>query len=322
MDLISVIAPVYKVEKYLEKCIESIVNQTYRNLEIVLIDDGSPDNCPAICDNWSKKDNRIKVIHKKNGGLSDARNAGMEISTGEYIAFVDSDDWIESHYIEYLYQAIQETNAEISACEVREVIDGEAAEPVLDEPLVFRENSPKEAIEELLKGCGFRAVAWNKLYKRSLLEGERFEVGRLHEDEFFSYRILDKASVLAFVDIPLYNYRQRLGSIMTTFTVYHLDALDAYLCRLKLLERKYPDLASRDKVTICKSCINFYSEILSKSCDDKSVAKKRIKKCRAQIKFRRQEWLGYSLKDKVYAVGSQRWLIELFCRLRVLKGSH
>lgn len=320
MDLISIIVPVYKVESYLNKCIESIVNQTYQNLEIILVDDGSPDHCPAMCDDWAKKDSRIKVVHKSNGGLSDARNAGMAIATGDYIAFVDSDDWIEITFVEYLYQAIRKIDADISACEVREVLDGEEVNAIVDELPRVQDCTSKEAIGGLMNGCNFRAVAWNKLYRAEILQDEHFEVGRLHEDEFFSYRIFDKASRLAFIDIPLYNYRQRSGSIMTTFSIRHLDALDAYLERLEFLERKYPDLAERDKIVLCAACINFYCEMLSKACDDKKMAKQRIKECRAKIHFTKQEWAGYSLKDKVYARCSTGLLIEPFCRLRIWKG--
>lgn len=106
-DLISIVIPVYKVELYLEKCIESIINQTYKNLEIIIVDDGSPDNCPKICDEYAQKDNRIKVIHKENGGLSDARNAGIDVAAGKYIAFVDSDDYVSNDYIEYMYNLIK-----------------------------------------------------------------------------------------------------------------------------------------------------------------------------------------------------------------------
>ena len=114
--LISVIVPVYKAEKYLDKCVQSIVNQTYKNLEIILVDDGSPDNCPEMCDEWAKKDSRIKVIHKENGGVSSARNAGLDNSFGDYIGFVDSDDFIENDFYECLYDNLVENGADISFC--------------------------------------------------------------------------------------------------------------------------------------------------------------------------------------------------------------
>ena len=121
-DLVSVIVPIYKVEKYLGKCVDSIINQTYKNLEIILVDDGSPDNSGKICDEYAKKDNRIKVIHKENGGLSSARNAGLDVATGEFIAFVDSDDRIHLDFVEKLYRAIKEENADIASCYVESFI--------------------------------------------------------------------------------------------------------------------------------------------------------------------------------------------------------
>ena len=121
LPLISIIVPIYKVEKFLTRGIESIVNQTYSNLEIILVDDGSPDWCPGMCDEWARKDSRIRVIHKQNGGLSDARNAGMKISNGEYISFVDSDDWIENKFIEKLYKGLVEFDCDFSGCKFRKV---------------------------------------------------------------------------------------------------------------------------------------------------------------------------------------------------------
>ena len=118
-DLITIVVPVYKVEKYIDRCVTSILNQTYKNLQIILVDDGSPDNCGKICDEYAKKDNRIEVIHKENGGLSDARNAGINIAKGKYIAFVDSDDYVSNDYIEYMYKILKKENAKISICELQ-----------------------------------------------------------------------------------------------------------------------------------------------------------------------------------------------------------
>ena len=113
-DLISVVVPIYNVENYIKKCVDSILSQTYKNLEIILVDDGSPDNCPQICDEYAQKDNRIKVIHKENGGLSDARNAGIDISKGKFITFIDSDDYIEKDYVEVLYNSIKENASDMA----------------------------------------------------------------------------------------------------------------------------------------------------------------------------------------------------------------
>lgn len=316
MELISIIVPVYKVEPYLDKCVSSIVNQTYKNLEIILVDDGSPDNCPAMCDAWAEKDNRIRVIHKPNGGLSDARNAGMSVATGELMAFVDSDDWINVRYVECLHQAILQTGADISACDLREVYD----ESEVDEAPVTMPQieiaTPEDAVEDILHNCRFRAVACNKLYTRRLLTGEHFETNRLHEDEFFSYRLYDKSARLAYIGAPLYYYRQRSGSIMTTFSVRHIDALDAYLERITLIEQRYPRLLSLDKLNFCVACLNMYGEVVTADEAQQADAKQRIRRCRRKVHFSHEELRRYSMKEKLYIGLSNGKIIGAACWLR------
>lgn len=321
MDLISVIVPVYKVEKYLDRCVKSIVSQTYKNLEIILVDDGSPDNCPAICDRWEKQDKRIRVVHKINGGLSDARNSGLEVATGDFIAFVDSDDWINEHYVEYLYETLWQTGADLAACDINMVPDGEE-EPIVSKKMPSpRVNTPEEALSMLLTGQGYRAVAWNKLYKKELLYGETFEVGKLHEDEFFSYRIYDKCEKLAYVDLPLYNYRQREGSIMTTYSVRHLDSLEAYSRRLVLLQKKYPNLYEKDKITFCISCLNQYCDALRRKFKGQKDALDTIKTYRSKVQFSFSEWMKQPFKNKVYIIGTKSVFITLFAFIRTKRGN-
>ena len=322
MDLISVIVPIYKVEKYLDQCVESIVNQTYKNLEIILVDDGSPDNCPQMCDDWAEKEKRIKVVHKKNGGLSDARNAGLEIATGDYIAFVDSDDWIEKKYIEYLYQAIISTGADMSACDVRSVDEGHEVPEINDDIGEIKKLTPKEALGELIKGRTIRAVAWNKLYRANLIINEKFEVGKLHEDEFFTYRIIDKCQSLAYINVLLYNYLQRSGSIMSTYSIRHLDSFEAGIRRLEFLKGKYPDLYHKDKATFCKACVNYYCDTLTNKFTDALSAQKTIKNYRRQMSFSLGEFMRYKLKDKLYIIISHNRLISLFAKLRVKRKSN
>ncbi len=303
MDLISVIVPVYKVAAYLDRCVASIVNQTYSNLEIILVDDGSPDNCGAMCDAWAEKDSRIKVIHKENGGLSDARNAGMETATGEYIAFVDSDDWLHLEYISLLYQAAKMYGVSLSACDYM-VTSGKCAADSADEP-VFERHTAAEALVMLTNNRGYRAVAWNKLYHRSLLEGEQYPVGRYHEDEFFTYRIIDKAESLVYVHAPLYYYFQRAGSIMQSVSVKHLDALDAYLERLELFRRKYSELYREEKAKFCSACVNNYAEALRAKPKDFRVYDRRIRNCRKQVKITATEFGKLPVAQKVYVLGSR-----------------
>lgn len=312
MELISVIVPVYKVEKYLDKCINSIVNQTYTNLEIILVDDGSPDHCGAMCDAWAKKDGRIKVIHKENGGLSDARNAGMNIATGVYTAFVDSDDWIAVDFIQTLYDIMVENGAQIAGCDVCTVYPDQ--ELKLNGTNQVRICTAEEATGDILHGRGFRAVAWNKLYLSSLLEGERYPLGKFHEDEFFTYRIYGKADKLVYIDRPMYFYLQRQGSIMRSFTIKRLDALAAYLERLEYLKIRFPDLYIRDKVTFCISCGIMYCQALRHSGEEAREIKKKIRKLRRQVSVPLKEYQRMSGKQKLYTMGTGLY-IGLFCRM-------
>ena len=180
-EKISVIVPVYKVEKYLNRCVESICKQSYSNLEILLVDDGSPDSCPQMCDEYAKADSRIIVIHKENGGLSSARNAALEVATGDYVICVDSDDYIHPRAVEKLYQACVMYQADI-AMGLHFVEKGEKLlieDPVVDEVEIY---SAVEALQVLLADKKMRNYAWNKLYKRELFEEVRYPEGRNYED--------------------------------------------------------------------------------------------------------------------------------------------
>ena len=178
--LISVIVPIYKVEKYLTICVDSLLHQSYGNLEIILVDDGSPDECPAICDQYQNKDNRIKVIHKKNGGLSDARNAGLDIAQGEYVAFVDSDDFIDEDYICKLYDALQQNRASIAVCGIQ-IID--ESNKVTEQIYVTQDKKQelytgREIIKKELQGEWVFVTAWGALYDAKIFKELRFQCGR------------------------------------------------------------------------------------------------------------------------------------------------
>ena len=210
---VSIIVPVYKVEKFLERCVESIIKQTYQNIEIILIDDESPDECPKMCDQYEIKDNRIKVIHKKNGGLSDARNAGLDIASGEYIAFVDSDDWIESDFIETLYMNAEREKADISVVGYQLIwADGRIRRFSRDEEYyVFdREN----AIRELLKQQKFQCMVCQKMYRKQIFKTIRFPVGKIYEDVAIGLSTFLKAERVVVSGKVKYNYFQRSDSIV------------------------------------------------------------------------------------------------------------
>ena len=230
---ISVIVPIYNVEKYLSKCIDSIINQTYTNLEIILVDDGSPDNCGIMCDDYSLKDNRIKVIHKKNGGLSHARNIGLEIATGDYISFIDSDDYIHKEFYEILISLIVKYNADIAQCEFLKVYEeginnSNNYKSYIDEKIIMLSNN--EALNNLYnKNCVNTVVVWNKLYKKQLFKNIRYPKGKIHEDEYTTYKVLFNASKVVLTSRQMYYYLQRSSSIMgEEFNIKRLDRLDAY----------------------------------------------------------------------------------------------
>ncbi len=211
--LISVIIPIYKIEDYIHKCIDSVINQVYTNLEIILVDDGSPDRCGEICDEYARVDNRIKVIHKENGGLSDARNVGIESATGSYITLLDSDDWVHNEYIEKLFELLKVKNADIAVCNFIKTYSEDI--PLVKDKEVIYDFTNIEALRELTGKLSVQmVVAWGKLYKTELFEHIRYPLGKTHEDEFTTHKLLFKARRIVFTTESLLYYRQRRDSIM------------------------------------------------------------------------------------------------------------
>jgi len=233
-DKISIIVPIYNVEEYVEKCIKSLINQTYKNIEIILVDDGSTDSSYDICKKYSETDSRINLIHKENGGLSDARNVGIENATGEYITFLDSDDWLSYNYCETMIKEINETKADIVMCNLVNVYNDD---------YVFKNKSDYnkdiysniQALEKFEDTINVVAVA--KLYKKNLFDNLRYKVGKIHEDEFMFHRIFFKANKIVCLDIQMYAYRQRQNSITTSrFSLKRLDIIDALEDRINFYE--------------------------------------------------------------------------------------
>lgn len=238
-EMISVIVPVYKVEKYLKRCVNSIISQTYENLEIILVDDGSPDKCGEMCDKYAQQDSRIKVIHKENGGLSDARNAGLEIYKGNYVVFVDSDDWIDSDMIETLYKVLKDNGADIAECSYRNLFcDCIKEETECNAEIVV--GDAKFALESMLDWKYFKPNAWNKLYSRKVISNVRYPKGKLHEDEFTTYKYMYNAEKLVYVDVSKYNYDRRRTDSITgeKFREDNLDACLAFRERMYFLQEK------------------------------------------------------------------------------------
>lgn len=247
MTEVSVIVPVYQVEQYLKQCLDSILNQTFKDIEVILIDDGSKDNSGKICDEYALNDNRVKVRHQKNMGLSDARNSGMNLMSGKYFMFVDSDDYVSEQMIEKLYTRAVETEADVVCCNFE----------------YFWENNEKESFstkqkrEELNsseifnhrkneKNYGFWTVAWNKLYKSSSMNLFRFRSGKIHEDEFWANDIYQKDLKVVTIEDSLYYYRQRHNSIVSIKNnKKEFDLIEAFQERIQIYlnQNMYPDQA-------------------------------------------------------------------------------
>ena len=244
--LISIIIPVYKVEKYLEKCIQSVINQTYENLQIILVDDGSPDNCGKICDEYAKKDHRIEVIHKSNGGLSDARNKGLEIAKGEYIGFVDSDDYIESDMYEVLYNLLKQYNVDVSICNFYTVSQGKIAIKNADNGI--KEYNRIEILKEILLDNDIQSYAWNKLYKRELFGEIKYPVGKKYEDIGTTFYLLEKCNKVVVTGKPEYYYINRQDSIVNNVTETKItDYIELIMQRYDYIEENIKELSNYNK---------------------------------------------------------------------------
>lgn len=240
---ISVIVPVYNVEKYIDRCIRSILNQTYQEIEILLIDDGSTDHCGEICDMYAKQDDRIIVHHKENEGLSEARNVGMRLASGMYIVFIDSDDYIEQDMLETLYYRMQKDKSDLAICNFLYVNEDGIPEKERNRNMPIKNGtiSGIEAFERLGdEKYWYYVTAWNKMYSKKVLSGIFFPKGKLHEDEFVAHLVLDRCQSVSCVEKALYLYVQRGSSITNeAFSVRRLDGVDALCERIKfVLENK------------------------------------------------------------------------------------
>lgn len=302
MDLISVIVPIYNVEQYLDRCVESIVHQTYPELEIILVDDGSPDSCPMICDQWAKKDKRIKVIHKQNGGLSDARNAGIKVATGSYISFVDSDDWIALNFYEVLHRALYETNSDIAACKTQKVWKTEDAGEVTADTVHYQELDTETALYELICEKKLQQIVWNKLYRREVVDGIEFEIGKCNEDEFWSYQVFGCAQKSVLIEYIGYYYFQRADSIMgNSYSMRRLDAVEAKCNRQDYLEKHFPKLANTGRENLFFFCI-YHGQLTLKYLNGKTrkEAMCRLKKSIKQHMLHVKDIRGLSFSKSIW----------------------
>ena len=256
-ELVSVIVPVYNVEKYVERCLQTLIRQTYQNIEIIIVDDGSPDRSGAICDEMAQHDTRIRTIHQANQGLSGARNTGIEAANGEYLVFVDSDDWVSVEMVEVLYDLLQRTDAQIAACGTEICSDSGHMAYYSDDLEEIRVYTREEAMRELLDDRLIRNVTWNKLYRKELFDVVRFPVGMIFEDIATTYRTLDLTERVAYCGRPLYCYYKSEESIIRSpFSAKKFDKVTALKMRAEFYKSHYPELAGKASETYVKSALN------------------------------------------------------------------
>ena len=293
-DLISVIIPVYKVEPYLSRCVDSVLGQTYQNLEIFLVDDGSPDNCGRICDDYAAKDCRIKVIHKQNGGLSDARNAALDVCTGEYISFVDSDDYVSDDFIASMYEAILKHHTKLAICGINKFDESGS---------IYADYSPSKT-ERCVSGIEMMETVWrpsacNKLYHKSLFNGIRYPKGKLYEDLFIYHDILARIDKLSFTGKTSYFYFDRQDSIMNKrYDARSTDLIEALDLRInKLRSMRYDDLADRQLVFLFNHTVEAFSKL--KKADNASRERLSVVKAICNRHFTAMlSYKGFSIAQK------------------------
>ncbi|MDD2970520.1 MAG: glycosyltransferase [Lachnospiraceae bacterium] len=276
---ITVIVAVYNIEQYLDRCVKSIQRQSYSNLEIILVDDGATDHSGQMCDDYAREDDRIKVIHKKNGGLSHARNAGMKLATGTYIAFVDGDDWIDERMYETMLSAMLEQEADISICRYRQVYPDETVDESTGNAVVFQGREALTCLIEERDEYQIQNAAWNKLYRRDLLQGQEFPVGRWYEDIVYTTILLSKINRCVYLDSAFYNYvLDREGSIMSHGLNARIltDQIPAYFEKTAFLRSIGEDtLADVHNYYIYKRLLILYTQFRRSECHAEAKAKRK-----------------------------------------------
>lgn len=310
-EKISVIVPVYNVEQYLERCVESIINQTYKNLEIILVNDGSTDNSGKLCDELAKKDDRIKVIHKENGGLSDARNTGIEVAESELIGFIDSDDYIDKDMYEVLYNNLRNTNSDLSMCALYDVFNNIIPPQVKQVDIL--ELTSQEAIKMVMEAKILSVTAVNKLYKKDLFSDLKFELGKIAEDAFIMIKLLDKCEKVVATNEKKYYYIHRENSITTQkFSPKFLNVIEAYEQNYKIIENNYPEL-----LQVAQTRMNWaYFYVLDKlllddNYEDKDLENKLVK----YLKYNKKNILN----DRLFTRGRKIGFLSLLVSKKLYK---
>lgn len=312
--LISVIVPVYKVEPYLDKCISSIVNQTYKNLEIILVDDGSPDNCPAMCDAWAEKDSRIRVLHQRNQGGGAARNAGLDLASGRLIAFVDSDDYIAPDMYAHLYTLLEQ-GVDIAECSYVEVVGDDAVFACGYETHSY---TVQEAMEEHIQDRVFRQLIWNKLYRRHVMDGIRFPTDKKIDDEFFTYRVLGNANALIHSTKVCYAYRQQSESVMHSMPISkRIQAVEAKTQRHTYIKTHFPELTDLSARDLWFTCI-YQGQLALRELDD-SAARNTMADLITVLKENPISMRTCNAKEKLWLILARKDLRLACCVRNILK---
>lgn len=316
----SIIVPVYKVEKYLEQCVESIIAQTYGNWELILVDDGSPDQSGRIADRYASLDSRIQVIHKENGGLSDARNAGLEAVTGDYITLVDSDDYIHPQMLELMLQAAGDGEEDVVICGYEMVYEGQIPKTQKFELQGVERIDGREIQQVYFKQSDQRlmyTVAWGKLYRRSCFDTIRYPKGKLHEDEHVTFQILYEASRIVYVELPMYYYLSRESSIMGDFAAKRFDIFGGYSERMSYYMKKQEvDLAKRTFFLALHMLAQYREWMNQKDAASKEALKDAKGMLRGYLKRYEREW-NFSkiekLEKNLFAFGF--WIYYLIWKI-------
>lgn len=279
MAEISVIVPVYNVEAYLRECVESIIHQSFADLEIILVDDGSKDNSGNICNQYAEKDKRVRVIHKENGGLSDARNCGLKVATSEFISFIDSDDYIDIDFYSVLLQAVREQNSDIAVSAICHFVSAEKLKirKIDKAKLCYRD----EAMKELIISKRISNSVCNKLFRRKLFEDIYFPVGKLYEDEYVTYKLFHKAQKVSIINSTYYYYRYNYNSIThSPFTEKELDRIYASEIKMQFYRKVYPELTGYAACYLVYDCISVLRKM---KCYDKKYDKVILKNIRRNL---------------------------------------
>lgn len=313
--IISIIVPIYNVERYLSRCIESILNQSFKEFELILVDDGSPDNSGEICDIYASKDDRVKVIHKKNGGVSSARNVGVSVANGEYIGFVDPDDYIDKEMYCKLYRLCIDNDSDIAICRFNRDINGKLQNIESAEEIIELNNI--EAMNELFKGILYRFSLCNKLFSKTCFNNVSFPEGRIHEDLSTTYKLFVNSRKAIYINYCGYIYVRRENSILTsTYSEKRLQAFIGWDEIINFIEKNYNELLDQVISTFTYWCTDNISYILEQisNSDDKKKYLNTIKKytIKYYVYIKRSSILAirYKLKIRIFNISYRLIILE------------